>query len=119
MSPQQLYAFRWAVAGDVGGDELERLVREAENKGLEVTAHDRLATAPRGYPKDHPRIDLLRLKGLITWQEWPVGRWLGTAKAKTKVVAFLRASQPVRDWLARYVDEPGTPAAPNLTHTSY
>ena len=28
-----------------------------------------LATAPRGWPKDHPRIALLRMKGLITVRE--------------------------------------------------
>ena len=26
---------------------------------------DELKSAPRGYPKDHPRIDLLRRKGLM------------------------------------------------------
>ena len=30
-----------------------------------MAAHDELKTAPRGYAKDHPRIALLRRKGLI------------------------------------------------------
>jgi uncharacterized protein (DUF2461 family) len=65
--------------------------------------HDELKTAPRGFPKDHPRIELLRYKGLVTWREWPVGRWLGTAEAKDSIVEFLRASRPVVDWLASNV----------------
>jgi hypothetical protein len=70
-----------------------------------VTAHDTLKTAPRGYPKDHPRADLLRFKGLITWRQWPAGPWLGTARAKTRVADFFRASAPLKDWLAAHVGE--------------
>jgi uncharacterized protein (DUF2461 family) len=62
-----------------------------------------LKTAPRGYPKDHPRIELLRHKGLITWREWPAGAWLGTAKAKDRVVEFLRTSAPLHAWLDAHV----------------
>jgi hypothetical protein len=65
---------------------------------------------PRGYPKDHPRADLLRQKGLITARRWPVASWLGTAAAKRRVVDFLRASQPVNDWLAAHVGDSTQPA---------
>ena len=60
---------------------------------------DQLKTVPRGYRRDHPRADLLRNKGLVAWQEWPPAAWLGTRRAKDRVVRFLRASQPVVDWL--------------------
>ena len=66
---------------------------------LEVTARDVLKSAPRGYPKDHPRIELLRYKGLITWRDWPVAAWLGTARARDRIVAFLEASKPLNAWL--------------------
>jgi uncharacterized protein (DUF2461 family) len=66
-------------------------------------AHDVLKTAPRGYPKDHPRIDLLRHKGIAMMKTWPVGAWLGTQKAKDRVVETLRAGVPLNDWLARHV----------------
>ena len=64
--------------------------------GYDVAAHDELKTAPRGYAKDHPRIALLRRKGLVAGQSWPVAAWLHTAKAKARVeavVAGLRAAQ--------------------------
>lgn len=51
-----------------------------------------LTTAPPGYPKDHTRIELLRMKGMLTWKHWPVEPWLGTAEAKDGVIAVLRAS---------------------------
>ena len=34
--------------------------------GTAIGAIDELKSAPRGYPKDHPRVDLLRRKGLMT-----------------------------------------------------
>ncbi len=74
----QLERFRRAVADDRTGTQLVALVEELRDAGIEVTAHDVLKTAPRGYPKDHPRIELLRHKGLIAWKQWPVAAWMGT-----------------------------------------
>jgi uncharacterized protein (TIGR02453 family) len=99
MAPDQLERFRAAIDADRTGGQLEQLVAERRKAGVEVTAHESLKTAPRGFPKDHPRIELLRLKGLITWREWPVAPWLGTRKAKTRVVELLRGSRPILDWL--------------------
>ena len=103
MAPDQLERFRRAVSDDRSGAELTRMVAKVTKAGIEVSAHDALKTAPKGYPKDHPRIELLRQKGLITWKHWPVGAWLGTRQAKNRVVEFLRASRPVNDWLAANV----------------
>jgi hypothetical protein len=58
---------------------------------------------PRGFPPDHPRIDLLRHKGLVMSKSWPVGAWLGTKKAKERVVTALDAGAPLREWIARNV----------------
>lgn len=99
MAPDQIERYREAVGDDRSGKRLAGLVAKARAAGLEVTAHDVLKTAPRGYPKDHPRIELLRFKGLITWREWPAGAWLGTKRAKDKVVEILRLSRPLGDWL--------------------
>ena len=99
MAPDQLDRFRRAVADERKGRELVEMVAKIRKRGIDVTAHDVLKTAPKGYPKDHARIDLLRHKGMITWKQWPVGAWLGTRKAKQRVVDFLHASQPLNQWL--------------------
>ncbi len=99
MAPDQLERFRAAIDDDRTGAELEALAAERRQAGVDVSAHESLKTAPRGYAKDHPRIELLRLKGLITWREWPVAPWLATRKAKTRVVDFLRGSRPILEWL--------------------
>ena len=74
--------------------------------------HDVLKRAPRGYPADHPRIRLLRYKGVVTWKEWPVEPWLGTPAAKQRVAAFLAASQPLCAWLEANVGVPTAEAGP-------
>jgi uncharacterized protein (TIGR02453 family) len=99
MAPDQLTRYREAVSDDRSGEELTGLVARARAAGVDVMAHDVLKTAPRGYPKDHPRIELLRYKGLVTWREWPAGAWLGTHRAGDRVVEFLRLSKPLSEWL--------------------
>jgi uncharacterized protein (TIGR02453 family) len=109
MSNDQLERYRRAVVDDHSGGRLDDVVTELTKAGHTVTAHEALKTAPRGYPKEHDRIDLLRLKGLIAWREWPVAAWLGTAKAEERVVGFLRAAGPLRDWLDTHVGAPEEP----------
>jgi uncharacterized protein (TIGR02453 family) len=101
--PDQLARFRAAVADDKTGSQLEKLVEASRKKGLEVAGHDALKTAPKGYPKDHPRIELLRQKGLVTWKQWPVAAWLGTAQAKKRIVDVFLAAKPLNTWLDKHV----------------
>jgi uncharacterized protein (TIGR02453 family) len=103
MDPGQLARYRDAVAGDGAGKELERIAAELEKAGITVHGHGALKSAPRGYPADHPRIMLLRYKGLTAWQQWPVGPWLGTASAKDRIVSFLRTTVPLCSWLTENV----------------
>ncbi|MFC7528332.1 DUF2461 domain-containing protein [Actinoplanes sp. GCM10030250] len=98
-APDQLERYRRAVAADRTGSELTALIEVIEKARIDVHGHGSLKTAPRGYPKDHPRLELLRHKGLTTWKEWPPAAWMGTAAVKTRIVDFLRASRPLREWL--------------------
>jgi uncharacterized protein (TIGR02453 family) len=99
----QLARYRRAVALDLPGEALTKVVDDARAAGLTITAASALTTAPRGFPKDHPQIELLRMKGLVTWRQWPVEPWLATAEAKAKVVEVLRASIPLVRWLEVHV----------------
>lgn len=98
-----LARYRAAVDTGKSGAELARIVAALHEGGYDTMAHEVLKTAPKGYPKDHPRIELLRHKGIAMMKTWPVGAWLGTAKAKDRVITTLRAGAPLRDWLARNV----------------
>lgn len=109
MAPDQLDRYRSAVADDASGAALSRIVATARKAGLEVRGHEVLKTAPKGYPKDHPRIELLRSKGLIAWREWPAGAWLGTKRAKDRIVEFFERSRPLVAWLDEHVGETTMP----------
>jgi len=101
--PDQAQRLRTAIDDRDHGSELASIVVALRQRGYEVGAHEVLKTAPRGYSKDHPRIELLRYKGIVMSKAWPVGAWLGTRKAKDRVVACLEASRPLNAWLERYV----------------
>jgi uncharacterized protein (TIGR02453 family) len=109
--PDQLARYREAVADDRTGPELEKIAAALRKKGAEVSGHDALKTAPKGYPKDHPRIELLRQKGLVSWKEWPVGAWLGRRTAMNRIVEFLHDSAGLNGWLDKHVGPSTMPAA--------
>ncbi len=105
LEPGELEQYRRAVVDERSGAELARIVEALRRAGVGVTAHETLKTAPRGYPKDHGRADLLRYKGLAAWKEWTTGAWLGTSRAKTRIVEFFRTAAPLTEWLAAHVGE--------------
>ena len=101
--PDQLRRFRAAVDDGKSGSELESIVATLRKDGYDVGAHEVLKSAPKGYPKDHPRIELLNQKGIVMSKSWPVAAWLGTKKAKDRVVASWMKPAPLNGWLERYV----------------
>ncbi|MGH3202033.1 MAG: DUF2461 domain-containing protein [Streptosporangiaceae bacterium] len=104
MNPEQLARYREAVADDGSGADLEEVIAVIEKADVTVHGHGALKSAPRGYPVDHPRVALLRYKGVTAWKQWPVEPWLETAGAKDHVVSFLRTAQPLCSWLSAHVD---------------
>ncbi|HVV35796.1 MAG TPA: DUF2461 domain-containing protein [Acidimicrobiales bacterium] len=88
----QIERYRAAVANDGTGAALVKLVAAARQKGYEVHGES-LKVAPRGYAKDHPRVDLLRHAGL----------YVGRVVDDDKVKASLRGGAPVAAWLDEHV----------------
>ena len=109
MATDQLDRYRKAVVDDRVGAELEDVIAGIREQKIDVHGHEMLKSAPRGYPADHPRVDLLRCKGLVAWHQWPVQAWLGTRGAKQRITDFLTATAPLNAWLARHVGESGLP----------
>jgi uncharacterized protein (DUF2461 family) len=68
-----------------------------------VDARDSLSRAPRGYPPDHPRVDLLRMKGVHVGREFGTPRWVHGAGAYERIVTAWRDAAPVNRWLDRNV----------------
>ncbi len=103
LSPDQLTRFRDAIVDDRSGPELERVLAAVEGAGVE-TFGEALKTAPRGYPRDHERITLLRHKALFA------GRRLGAGGSGIRRGAALdharstwAACAPLNAWLDQHV----------------
>ena len=59
-----------------------------------------LKTAPKGYPVDHPRIELLRLPHIAGVTQFRPAAWIHTPKAEGRIVGVWRSLAPLMDWLA-------------------
>jgi len=105
MAPEHLERYRAAVVSDGPSTELEQVIARIEKADITVHGHGALKSAPRGYPADHPRIVLLRYKGLTAWKQWPVEPWLETAAAKDHLISFFRTVQPLCSWLTTHVNQ--------------
>jgi uncharacterized protein (TIGR02453 family) len=100
MASDQVARFRTAVDDERRGSDLEK--RLAALDGLTV-AGETLKTRPRGYDPDHPRIDLLRHKGLYAWRAWEPDDVLHEPGTLDRVAATWRMLRPLTEWLDDHV----------------
>jgi uncharacterized protein (TIGR02453 family) len=109
MASDQIARLRRAVDEDVTGSALLKAIQSAERAGLEVGGAQ-LTRVPSGFPKDHPRQDLLRRKSITVHREFGSPEWLTTKRAKTEVTKAWRAMEPIIDWLNTHVGKSDQPA---------
>jgi len=102
LARDQLERFRAAVSDDRTGPRLAEATAAAQAAGLDVVGES-LRTAPRGYPRDHPRIELLRRKSLIAGRALPGTRGIGRDEALEHVATTWRAAEPLNAWLDEHV----------------
>lgn len=97
MTRAQLAAYRAAVANDTRGRRLEDIVADAEASGATLTG-ETLKTAPRGFPRDHPRARLLRHNEVILTRVAPPGL-MHTPLALGWVADTWRSAARLVEWL--------------------
>lgn len=114
MAKDQLERFRTAVDSDAAGGEIAEICEALAERGYRLGAIDELKTAPRGYPKDHPRIELLRRKGLIASRDLGAPAWLHTRRALTEVRTAWAGAADLCAWLDAHVG-PSTLPPPDVT----
>jgi uncharacterized protein (TIGR02453 family) len=112
MATDQLQSWRSAVDDERTGQALDAAVEGLRKLGFEVSAFDALKTAPKGWPKDHPRVELLRMKGIGATRELGFGPWLNNAKARDKVDTTFRETRSLCEWLATNVGPSTLPPPP-------
>ncbi|MBF6171245.1 DUF2461 domain-containing protein [Nocardia blacklockiae] len=101
-SPAQLARLRATIDDEVRGPELERILAALAKAGY-PTGGDRLKTRPKGYPADHPRIDLLRHKSLLVSKEFGAPDWLSTPRAAKEIRESWETMRPLVEWLGAVV----------------
>lgn len=101
-SSTQVDRLRRAVADDVTGAALERALAAVEKAKIEIGG-TQITRVPTGYPKDHPRGDLLRYKTLTAHREFGCPSWLSTKKTQTEIAKAWRSMAPLTSWLDAHV----------------
>jgi uncharacterized protein (TIGR02453 family) len=107
MEPDQLERYRAAVDDGRKGKALERILTELEQQDIETEmGMPALKSAPRGYAKDHPRIALLRRKGLVGSRSLTGTALRDGERVQTFVVETFAACEPLVAWLGKNVGAP-------------
>jgi uncharacterized protein (TIGR02453 family) len=101
-SSAQVERLRRAIADDVAGPQLERALTGTRRKSLDIGG-EQLTRVPSGYPKDHPRAELLRYKSMTAARELGAPDWLTTPVARAEIVKVWRAMDPLVAWLDTHV----------------
>ena len=103
MAKDQLERFRSAVDADHTGAEIMAIVAELVGQGYSVGAIAELKTAPRGVPKDHPRIELLRRKGLMVSKDFGAPAWIHTRRIVERLRRAWDGAAEMNAWLDAHV----------------
>jgi len=101
-APDQVERIRRLVADGRSAAPLLKAIASAETAGLRL-GEPALTRAPRGYPADHPRIELLRHRALTVSQRHRLARWIHGPAAGRRIRAQLDAAAPLVRWLRERV----------------
>jgi uncharacterized protein (TIGR02453 family) len=102
MAPAQIARFRAAVDEERTGAELAGITEALLDEGFTLGG-DRMKTRPRGVDPEHPRLELLRHRGLFAWRAWPPDDALHTAETRDRVASVWRRLAPLQAWLEDHV----------------
>lgn len=102
LEPEMLARLRRAVAEDRSGLELVEILGELEGLGYAIEG-ERLQRPPRGFEPDHPRIELLKHKGIYVGRSFKPAAWMYKPEAFDRVARVLGDVEPLVAWLRRHV----------------
>ncbi|GAA4675922.1 DUF2461 domain-containing protein [Gordonia humi] len=98
---ERLAFLRRAIDDDLHGAELEKLVDGLRRRGWQIDG-DRLKTAPRGWAKDHSRIELLRHRSLTAMRDYGFDEVIHSHDLVEKIRADWRQTRPLLDWFVQH-----------------
>ena len=103
--PAALARFRDLVDDEASARSLESLLDALEARDFGLSTDDSLRSAPRGYPADHPRVELLRLKRLAVRREDPPAEWMWGPGAGEVIRERWRAVSEWCGWLESHIGD--------------
>lgn len=102
LAGRPLQRYREAVDDERLGGELQTVVARLEKRGYDIGG-DQLRTRPRGVGADHPRLELMRRRGLTAARSYGPEPWVHTGELADRVTGDWRAMSTLVDWLADHV----------------
>jgi uncharacterized protein (TIGR02453 family) len=99
MDGATLTRFRNAVADEVKGKALEKIIKKLESKGFVLDSHETSKRVPKGFEPDHPRANLLKRKGLTATFPGVPKALLTDAKLPKHIAAQVKLTVPLVEWL--------------------
>lgn len=103
MAKDQLKRFRDAVVAEHTGAEIAAVLADLQRKKYTIGAIDELKTAPRGYDKAHPRIEIIRRKGLLASKTFGAPKWIHTKQVVTRLRDCWEGASAMTEWLDAHV----------------
>ncbi|UEL27674.1 DUF2461 domain-containing protein [Pseudarthrobacter sp. L1SW] len=100
-TPAQLARYRNSVDASGTGESLRQIVDAVAAAGFAVEG-EKLKTVPRGYPREHPRAELLKHKSLAASLHLGRPEWLATPGAVQEVGKLWEDLRPLVDWVSRH-----------------
>lgn len=100
-TPAQLVRYRNSVDASGTGESLRHIIDTVSAAGF-VVEGEKLKTIPRGYPRDHPRGELLKHKSLAASTELGCPDWLDSPAAAREIGTLWDELRPLVDWVGRY-----------------
>jgi uncharacterized protein (TIGR02453 family) len=98
-----LQLYRQALDDERKSRELLKALDAAKGHGFVVHAHESLKRVPPPYPQDHPRADLLKLKGLaLTLEDLPE-ELMASPGILEWLADRVRQTAPLALWMDRYL----------------
>jgi len=104
-SRDQLERIRRAIDTPKVVVDLKRAVDAASAAGLSFVEPE-LTRAPRGFPADHPEVDLLRRKSLTVSRRYELAGWVHKPEAGRRVRKLVEGATPLVEWLRSRVGPP-------------
>ena len=99
----QLETFRTLQDDERAAAELDELLARCADRGYHLSHEGSLKTAPRGWPADHPRIEMLRLKRVTVFAQHEPGEWLHTREAVAVARDGWSVGRELNEWITRRV----------------